>query len=458
MNKKILSVAIFAALFTSACSLAPDYDKPSIPVSATWDESNAVETPVLWEEQFTDPHLQELIRIGLSNNRDMRIAILNVAEYEAQYRISRSKLIPTVGLDASYSRGTNTSRSITNPETTVDTYKIGLGLSWEIDLFGKVRNTKNMVLEQYFAQYENQRAVQISLVAAIANAYYTYIADKELLALSNETLITEQDSYKLTKNKYDIGSASELELSQAQTAVASAEINVANYERVLKLDYNQLLLLVGTTLPKFDALSKITDISIKPISLLTKESIIENRPDILASEHMLKAANFNIGVARASLLPSISFSGVLGLASDSFGNLFNSDHKLWSLGPSISMPIFNMALYANLDVVDIQKQKAIANYEKTIQSAFKEVSDAADSFEKLNKQYVSQQKLYEATEKYFDMADLRYNQGVDSYLTRLDAQRQFVAARQGLVSTKLALLSTHINLFKAIGGSAPITK
>jgi len=243
-----------------------------------------------------------------------------------------------------------------------------------------------------------------------------------------------------------------LELSQSQTAVATAEINVANYERVLKLDQNQLLLLVGTNLPEINSLKKITDITVNPINVLRKEDLISQRPDILAAEHKLKAANYNIGVARAALFPSISLSGTLATITNHADKLFESSSKYWNISPALTIPIFNLALYSNLDVVDIQKQEAIVSYEKTIQEAFKEVSDAVKSFDSLNKQYESQVNLYRAAKKYFEMADLRYNEGVDSYLTRLDAQRLYVSARQGLVSTKLSQLRTQIDLYKAIGG------
>lgn len=452
MNKKIVSLAVSLAIFTTGCSLAPDYERPAPPVTAEWNEQNAVSAPLNWQEQFTDPDLQQLINIALQNNRDLKLASLAVAEYQAQYRVSRANLFPTLGGNASLSRGTNTSVSPLNPDKITNTYQVGANLSWEIDFFGKIRNQKNAVLEQYFSIYENQRSAQISLIAAIANAYYTLIADKELLALFQETLETEQDSYKLTKNKYDIGASSELELSQSQTAVATAEINVANYERVLKLDQNQLLLLVGTNLPEINSLKKITDITVNPINVLRKEDLISQRPDILAAEHKLKAANYNIGVARAALFPSISLSGTLATITNHADKLFESSSKYWNISPALTIPIFNLALYSNLDVVDIQKQEAIVSYEKTIQEAFKEVSDAVKSFDSLNKQYESQVNLYRAAKKYFEMADLRYNEGVDSYLTRLDAQRLYVSARQGLVSTKLSQLRTQIDLYKAIGG------
>ncbi len=452
MNKKLLAINVSLALFATGCSLAPDYERPETPVVAEWDAQPTVTAPLNWEEQFTDPDLQKLIKLALENNRDLKLAALAVAEYQAQYEVTRVGLFPSVGGFANVSRGTNTNRSAINPDSVATSYQVGGNFSWEIDFFGKIRNQKNVVLEQFFAVYENQRSAQISLVASIANAYYTYVADKELLALFKETLSTELDSYKLTKNKYDIGSASELELAQSQTAVATAEINVANYERVIKLDQNQLLLLVGTNLPEVDSLKKITDIEVKQIDIISQDDLIAMRPDILAAEHKLKAANYNIGVARAALFPSINLSATLSTVSNHADKLFSTGSKYWNVSPALTLPIFNLALYSNLDVVDIQKQEAIVSYEKTIQVAFKEVSDAIKSFDCLNKQYKSQENLYKTTKKYFELADLRYNEGVDSYLTRLDAQRQYVASRQGLVSTKLAQLQTQINLYKAIGG------
>lgn len=446
MNKSLLALTV--ALATTGCSLAPDYERPAMPVTADWIADESVNQPLEWKQQFTDPELQALISKALINNRDLKLAVLSVAEYQAQYNIARDALIPNINANASINRSYNTQGT----KQYLTTYTVGGNLSWEIDFFGYIRNQKNAALEGYFAQYENQKAAQISLIASIASAYYTYVADKELLDLYKETLQTEQDSYRLTQNKYDVGAASELELSQSQTAMATAEINVANYERVLKLDYNSLLLLVGSDLPKIDSLKKITNIEVKPISVGSKTNLLDQRPDILAAEHALKAANFNIGVARAALLPRISLGASYGRISFESSNFLSNDNRFWSIGPALAVPMFNMSLYDNLDVVDIQKQKAIISYEKVIQVAFKEVSDALKSFDSLNKQYKSQEELFKATKKYFELAEQRYEQGVDSYLTRLDAQRQYVAARQGLVATKLQQLQTQINLYKAIGG------
>ncbi len=447
-NNTLLTLSIVAATVTAGCSLAPDYERPATPVTSEWEADETVKQPLSWKEQFTDPELQTLINTALKNNRDLKLAALNVAEYQSQYKIERDALIPSVNASGSVTRGYNTQGT----GQYLTTYSVGGSLSWEIDFFGYIRNQKNAALEGYFASYENQRSAQISLIASIASAYYTYVADKELLDLYKETLQTEQDSYKLTKNKYDVGAASELELSQSQTAVATAEINVANYERVLKLDYNSLLLLVGTNLPEIDSLKKITNIEVKPIAVGSKTTLLDQRPDILAAEHLLKQANYSIGVARAALLPRITLGATYGRIAFESNNFFDNDNRFWSLSPAFAVPIFNMSLYDNLDVVDIRKQKAIVTYEKTIQQAFKEVSDAIKSFDSLNKQYKSQQDLYTATKTYFKLADQRYNQGVDSYLTRLDAQRQYVGARQGLITTKLQQLQTQINLYKAIGG------
>ncbi|MBQ8707089.1 MAG: efflux transporter outer membrane subunit [Succinivibrionaceae bacterium] len=445
-NKTILALA--ASVAVAGCSLAPDYQRPDMPFAAKWDADTSVSGPLKWRDQFTDPELQRLIELGLVNNRDLKLATLNVAEYQARYRISRDSLLPVANGDAALTRASN----LNGNQMYTTTYSVGAGLSWEIDFFGLIRNQKNAALENYFAVVENRKSAQISLIAAIANAYYTYVADKELLALSAETLKTEQYSYQLTKSKYDLGEASELELSQSKTAVASSEISVANYERVLKLDYNSLLILVGTELPDFDSLKKITNIEVAAIPVGAETTLLEQRPDIMAAEHQLKAANYSIGVAKAALFPRISLSAAFGWIAPEAGGLFESQNDYWSIGPALTFPIFNAAVYGEMDVADIAKEKAVVNYEKTIQTAFKEVSDALKSFDSLNKQYKSQQDLYAATKKYFEMADQRYNLGVDSYLTRLDAQRQYVSARQGLVNTKLQQLQTQINLYKAIGG------
>lgn len=448
MNKSILAVAT-AAILASGCSLAPDYERPAAPVAPEWNGSADVAAPAPWKDQFTDPELQKLIELSLANNRDLKLAILAVKKFEVMYNIERLELVPSGVLNASKSRSENT----LNNGILSQTYTVGMNFSWEIDFWGKVRNEGNVALENYFAAKENRKSAQMTLIASVATAYYSYVADKEMLALYKETLKTEQESYNLTKQQYEIGAASELVMSQARTAVAQAEVNVASYERVLELDRNSLLVLVGTNLPEIDSLKRITNIEVSAIPVGTMSTVLEQRPDIMAAEHALKAANFNIGVARAMMLPSFSLAGSLGTISTNSDGLFKSGSKYWSFVPSVALPVIDqLSLYDNVKLAELEKEAAIVSYEKVIQNAFLEVSDAIKSFDSLNKQYESQKELHAATKKYFELADLRYHEGIDSYLTRLDAQRLYVSACQGLIQTKLQQLKTQINLYKAIGG------
>ena len=454
MTKRLLAVTL--GLLLGGCSLAPDYQRPATPAGASWQASSDVTTTRGWKGTFSDPQLQQLITLALSNNRDLRIAALNVPSYEARYRIQRAAQLPTVGVDGSGSRQ-QTAGDINGSgrEQIGSQYAANVGITaYELDFFGRIQSLKDQALENYLAQQESQRSTHIALVASVANAYLTLLADQDLLTLSQQTLQTEQESYELTSKKFNLGAASDMELAQGKTTLESARVSQAQYQRQVAQDKNALMLLIGGNLPAdLQQTRALDDVALTPVPVGAPSSLLQQRPDVLAAEHSLKAANANIGAARAAFFPTITLTATAGSASNELSSLFDSGNGTWLFMPKLSLPIFDGGKRtADLDVAEIEAKKAVASYEQSIQSAFREVADGLVAQQSYQQQLAAQQALVEANQRYFDLAEKRYQQGVDSYLTRLDAQRSLFSAQQSLIATRLALLGNEVNLYKAIGG------
>lgn len=454
MTKRLLAVTL--GLLLGGCSLAPDYQRPATPAGASWQASSDVTTTRGWKGTFSDPQLQQLITLALSNNRDLRIAALNVQSYEARYRIQRAAQLPTVGVDGSGSRQ-QTAGDINGSgrEQIGSQYAANVGITaYELDFFGRIQSLKDQALENYLAQQESQRSTHIALVASVANAYLTLLADQDLLTLSQQTLQTEQESYELTSKKFNLGAASDMELAQGKTTLESARVSQAQYQRQVAQDKNALMLLIGGNLPAdLQQTRALDDVALTPVPVGAPSSLLQQRPDVLAAEHSLKAANANIGAARAAFFPTITLTATAGSASNELSSLFDSGNGTWLFMPKLSLPIFDGGKRtADLDVAEIEAKKAVASYEQSIQSAFREVADGLVAQQSYQQQLAAQQALVEANQRYFDLAEKRYQQGVDSYLTRLDAQRSLFSAQQSLIATRLALLGNEVNLYKAIGG------
>ncbi|GJC04282.1 efflux transporter outer membrane subunit [Aeromonas hydrophila] len=455
MTKTLIALSV--TLLLGGCSMAPDYQRPALPQGATWQNNQAGEAAVSpWRQQFLDPALQQLIATALENNRDLRIAALNVEAYEARYRIQRAAQLPTLAANGSGTRQQGSDDlSSTGQGTISSQYGANIGItSYELDLFGRIQSLKDQALENYLAQVETQRSAQIALIASVANAYLTLLADQELQALSEATLATELESYGLTEHKYQLGAASEMELAQSRTALESAKVSLAQYQRQVKQDRNGLALLLGTGVPALmTEPASLAEVQLAAIPVGAPSSLLQQRPDILAAEHSLKAANANIGAARAAFFPTISLTATAGTASNQLSGLFDGGTGTWTFMPQINLPIFDGGKrIADLDVAEVSTKQAVASYEKSIQTAFKEVADTLGAQADYQQQLQAQQALVEANQTYFKLAEVRYEKGVDSYLTRLDAQRSLFSAKQGLVSTRLAQLSNQVALYKAVGG------
>ena len=449
MTKRPL--AFLVSLLLTGCSLAPDYQRPESPIPASYTATvtnNAVKATE-WQQVFTDPALQKLIDTALKNNRDLRVAVLNVEAYQAKYRIQRAAQLPT--LTAS---GSQTRQLAYDAISNTDTATVGIS-AYELDLFGRVQSLKDQALETYLAQEATQRSTQLSLIANVASAYMTLLADQDLLRLAEQTAKSYEQSYQLIDQRYQAGISSSLDLSQSRSNLESVKSSLAQYRRQVMLDKNALQLLLGTSIP--DGLS--TGLPDQDLTLLTPlaadmpSSLLTRRPDIQAAEHTLKAANANIGAARAAFFPTVSLTANAGSMSTSLSKLFDGGSGTWLFQPNISLPIFDWgSREAELDVTKIQKKIEIANYESAIQTAFKEVSDGLVSQDGYRQQLEAQQALVNANKTYYQLAQDRYEKGVDSYLTLLDAQRSLFSAEQTLVNTRLALLNNRVTLFKALGG------
>ncbi|WP_371232658.1 AdeC/AdeK/OprM family multidrug efflux complex outer membrane factor [Pseudomonas sp. QE6] len=463
MRKSLLSLAIAAGVL-SGCSLIPDYERPEAPVAAAYPQGEAYDAAkpanagadIGWREFFKDPQLQRLIEVSLENNRDLRVAALNIEAYRAQYRIQRADLFPAVDAGVSGSRQHVPSRlSQTGSSTISSQYGATLGVTaWEIDLFGRLRALRDQALEQYFASEEARRSTQTSLVANVANAYLTLRADQAQLELARNTLATYQKSYDLTKRSYEVGAASALDLSQSQTSVERARAISMQYTRLVAQDQNALVLLLGSGLPADLPQGRgLDDELLASVPAGLPSDLLQRRPDILQAEHQLKAANANIGAARAAFFPSISLTANAGSLSPDLSGLFDAGSGSWLFQPSISLPIFNAgALRASLDLAKVQKDINVAQYEKAIQTAFSEVADGLAARGTFGEQLQAQRALVEASDRYYRLADKRYRTGVDNYLTLLDAQRSLFSAQQQLISDRLNQLTSEVNLYKALGG------
>ena len=444
----------------TGCTLAPEYQAPDSPVPATvGDAATGVDAVMLpgWQALFPDPHLRQLIATALDNNRDLRLALLDVAEARAQYRIEGAALLPSISANAEGTRQRlPADLSRTGDSTVQSQYGVNVGVaSYELDLFGRVRSLKQSALESYLATEEARRSAHITLVSEVANAYLTLMADRESLRISRDTLAAQQESVDLVQGRFDLGLGSELDLRQAQAALETARASQARFQRRVDADRNALAVLVGAPLPPLpgENLDDPTVATLPDVPAGLSSSVLRLRPDILGAEHALRAANANIGAARAAFFPRISLTGSAGTASAELSGLFESGSKAWSFSPSLSLPIFSGGRNrANLDVAEVRRDRNVARYEQAIQTAFQEVADALAARDSLRREEQAQSALVTATERSLTLAEARYREGADDYLAVLDARRNLLDARQQRVAVTLDKLTNRVTLYRALGG------
>jgi len=477
-----LPLAVLTALL-AGCSFAPDYQRPDAPVAADWPaqsgvryqgagqgaqlgaalgavttDANAVSVDELgWRDMFRDPQLQGLIARALTQNRDLRVAVARIEEARALYGIQRGEQFPSIGAGVQGNRS-HLARDMRAPgaSSIASQYQAGIGLTrFEIDLFGRLKNLSEAAREQYLATEEARRSIHINLVGAVAQAYFSLRAARIQLDLTRRTLTARQVSYDLVRQRVEGGVAGELDLHQAAALLEQASADLAGFARVAAQAGNALALLIGSALP--DDLPEAAPMTLADqvarVAPGLPASLIERRPDILAAEAQLRAANANIGAARAAFFPSISLTGLLGVASPSLSRLFAGGNGTWNFAPSLTAPIFaGGSIRAGLDLAQAREHIAVASYERSIQQAFREVADALAGEATYDAQIAALVQRERATRRVLELSTLRYDNGIDSYLQVQTAQVDYFNAQQALVQVGLAALANRVELYKALGG------
>lgn len=460
---KTLVVAIAVAT-TSACSLMPEYLRPQAPVPDAFPHADAKAasaaaqlSDIPWQDYFADAQLREVIGLALSNNRDLRVAALNIEKARALYRVQRADLFPRVGIT-----GTETAQRLPGELTssgdavTTHQYNATIGFSaYEMDFFGRIRSLNAQALEQYLGTEEAKRSAQISLVAEVANAWLTLAADKERLALARSTFESRQKSYELIRRTFEVGVGSALDVRQAESLMENSRADVARYTAQEAKDANALALIAGTAVSPDLLPVKLSDTisAITEVPAGVPSEVLTRRPDVLQAERALRAANANIGAARAAFFPSITLTAGAGIASDSLGGLFSGGGGTWSFIPQIKLPIFEAGrLTANLEATKVQREINVAQYEKAIQTAFREVADAFSEKSTLTERLDASRKQVEATKVSFTLSEARYKGGIDSYLGLLDSQRALYLAQLDLIEIRLTESANRVALYKVLGG------
>lgn len=466
MNKNIFILLAGIAVIPVGCSMAPKYERSAAPVPAEWPNGAAYAesvkagngtnvSPVNWQEFFTDAQLKKVIGIALTNNRDFKLAALNVRRVQGMYGIQRDALFPTLNANGSMSRQrVPADLSSSGKATTSSRFDANFGVaSWEIDFFGRITSLKNEALQTYLASEEARRNSQILLVSSVADAYYAFAADSENLKLAETTLEAQEKSFKLIKRNRDLELISDLDVQLAQTQVDSAREAKARYVQVVALDKNALNLLAGGPLPEDVLKSEFGKITPpKEVHAGLPSNVLLSRPDVLEAEHTLKAANADIGAARAAFFPRISLTAAIGTASSELSGLFKAGSGAWSFAPQIVMPIFDARTWSANRVAKVQREIAVTQYESAIQSAFRDVADTLAVRGTIDQQVQSQESMVRALTEAYRLANSRYSNGLDSYLSVLDAQRSLFAAQQGLISLQLARVSNQVRLYAVLGG------
>lgn len=483
------SIALMTGLLLAGCNMAPHYVRPAMPVAPTLPQGAAyapnaaastVPADVAWHDFFVDDRLRRLIALALDNNRDLRIAVANVAQARAQYRVQRADLFPTVGLSgsATYERvpsglgsvaggtgsdtgatggtGSAASAVTTGSQSRYDIYQASVGVSsWEIDLFGRIRNLTEAAQEQYFATEANRDAARTALIAQVATAWLTMAADQERLRIAKDTAKTFGETLQITRGRSDQGVASDLEVRQAQTSYDQARSDIASATTAVAQDKNALDLLAGTSVENalLPADLGAGDATIDALPAGLSSQVLLRRPDIAAAEHQLRSANANIGAARAAFFPNVSLTAAFGTLSLGLSGLFGNGSENWSVAPSVSLPIFDFGRNkGNLRYAEATRDAMVATYEKAVQTGFREVADALARRGTIDQQLEAQTSLEQAAAAAYKIAQGRYTEGVDPFLTTLDSQRSYYSAQQSLVATRLERETNAVELYRALGG------
>lgn len=473
-----LAVLLALSLSLSSCiDLAPFYTRPAAPVPATLGNAASDQkafTDLPWQSYISDEKLRQVIALALANNRDLQVAALTIERSRALYQVQRADLFPTVAANvtetaskgmASAANNTagNTAGAATGAAGSSNSsgnishiYRATVGFSaYELDLFGRIRNLNQQALQTFYANEENRRSTQISLIAEVATGWLNLAADQKRLAIAEQTLQSQQATYEINQKMFDLGVANALTLKQLKTSVDSARVAVSTYKMQIKQDLNALNLLAGTIVPeKWLPEATLSSVVLAmPLPGGVSSETLQQRPDVRAAEHLLEGANANIGALRAAFFPTISLTTTVGSASTELSGLFAKNSGIWTFVPQISLPLFNAGRNrANLTSAEKNRDILLAQYEKTVQTAFREVADVLAQREGLQSQLDAQQSLTAAANTAFQLADARFKNGVDSYLVVLDAQRTHYTAEQSLVTLQLNDATSQLTLYKVMGG------
>lgn len=453
------------ALLLGACAIMePRYERPALPTPSAWpqgapyDSATQVQGAAVlpeWHAFFADVKLRALIELAIEENRDLRVAALNIERARAQYRVQRAQSLPAI--DAV---GSGTLQGVTpqgGAELVERQYSAGVGLAaFELDLFGRVRGLNRAALQRYFATADARDAVQISLISEVASAYLSYAGDLELLRLAQDTLNSQRESLTLTQRRFEAGASSQLDVYRAQTIVETARADVARFSAQTAQDENALALLLGTPVPVEFRPTTIDAVAfgVEDLPPGLPSEVLLRRPDIRQSEHLLRSANADIGAARAAFFPSVSISGFAGETDPRFENLFQGvSNELWTFTPQVNIPLFRGgALRAGLGIANSDRDIAVAQYERSIQVAFREVADALAARGAIGEELDARQSLADASQSSYRLSEARYREGIDNYLGLLDAQRELYTAQQGLVAARVARATNFVTLYKVLGG------
>lgn len=465
MNKNVITF-LFGALFVAGCTMAPKYNRPVAPIPATWPsgiayqgQPTATNLPVApemhWQEFFTDAKLREIIGMALTNNLDLRLAALNVERARALYGIQRADLFPIINANGTGSKArVPADLSSRGSRQTVERYDVNLGVaSWEIDFFGRIRSLKDSAYQTYRGTEEARRSAQILVVSSVAQAYLALAADREALALSETTLASQQSSYALIKRRYELGLVAELDLFRAQSPLDIARRDVAAYQQQVAQDENALNLLAGTTVPTRLLPTTLQDVPPpQAVSAGLRSELLLRRPDVLQAEYQLKSANADIGAARANFFPRLSLTAAMGTASSDLTSLFKTGSGAWSYAPQIVMPVFDARTWSANTAAKVQRKIAVAQYEKSIQVAFREVADALAVRGTIEAQVAAQESLVGSSDRTYRLANSRFDKGIDDYLGVLDAQRSLFASQQALVLLRFQQAANDVRFYAVLGG------
>ncbi len=461
---KLLPLVAVLAL-TGCMSMAPSYERPEAPIAQQWPAGPAYANAQLnqqalpdWQQFYTDDRLRQVIQMTLDNNRDYRVAMLNVQKVRDAYNIQRAEFLPTIAASGQGSHsGTPETLSSTGVERVDHTYQANLAMaSYELDLFGRIRSLSDKALNEYFATVEARKSARVTLIAETANAWLKLGADRSILAFAQETFESQKQSFDLMQASFDAGAINRLELNQAKSLYATAKASLVSAQRAVAMDINALNTLVGAEVSQDLLPTEVSVVTMKGVFPAGVPSeVLLNRPDIAAAEYQLMAANANIGAARANFFPRISLVASVGTGSTELSDLFDAGTRMWSFVPSMTLPIFTGGVnWASLKISEAERDITVANYEKAIQGAFDEVANALATEGTIVEELAAQEEYLNSTKEAYELAKARYDHGAESFLTVLDSQRSYTSAQKIYAATQQARASSLVTLYKVLGGGA----